>query len=467
MKAPVTLIKGDEIGIETDYREALPVNMFAVEKQILGAEGYMLQCDGLTDFAIGEGKDRAGVYNDRFRKHYRLSGTQFIEVAVDGTTTNLGTISGLSQARLESFYSFNTQGIIADGKFYLYGASEGFQEVTDPDLGEPIDGVWIDGYYFMTDGEYIFHTDITDESSIDPLKFATAEFMPDDSKGLSKSQDNKVMVWGRYTLEYFINAATENFAFSRVSTRAQKIGIVATHAKCEAKGVFYILGGRKDEAVSAHQVILGAARNIATREVDKIIAQYSEPELSDVRVESRTDKDITFVLFHLPNETLCYNQTVAQKFGVSVAWTQLKSTGNNYNAINGVFDARNAFWIYGDKEDTNIGKLDDTVCTHYGELVEWELFSPFLNLTEFSIDEISLEIVPGHTSFIGGTVALSFTYNGVTYGTETWLAYGGPSEYSHRFIVRRLGYVSNWVGIKLRGISKTKMAFALMEVTYS
>ena len=467
MKASVTLIKGNEIGIETDYRDALPVNMFAVEKQILGAEGYMLQYDGLETFTTGEGTDRAGVYNDRFQKHYRLSGTQLIEIAIDGTTSNIGTILGSSQARLESFYSFNTQGIIADGRFYLCDATNEFWEVTDSALGEPIDGVWIDGYYFMTDGEYIFHTDIDDESSIDPLKFATAEFMPDESKGLSKSQDNKVMVWGRYTLEYFVNVATENFAFSRISTRAQKTGIVATHAKCEAQGVFYILGGRKDEVVSAHQVVLGTTESIATREVDKIISQYSEPELSDVRIESRTAKNTTFILFHLPNETLCYNKTVAQKFGLSVAWSQLKSVGYNYRAINGIFDARNAFWIYGDKEYTNIGKLDDITCTHYGKLVAWELYSPFLNLANFSIDEISIDTIPGHSTFTDGTVALSFTYNGVTYGTEVWLAYGEPGKYSHQFIARRLGYVSNWVGIKLRGISKTKMAFALMEVTYS
>ena len=56
--------------------------------------------------------------------------------------------------------------------------------VTDSDLGDPIDGVWVDSYYFLTDGEYIYHTDITDETSIDPLKYATAEFMPDPSLGL-------------------------------------------------------------------------------------------------------------------------------------------------------------------------------------------------------------------------------------------------------------------------------------------
>jgi hypothetical protein len=470
MKAPITLIKGEKIGVETDYRDALPVNMFAVHREILGAQGYMLEHDGLTSFAIGEGIDRGAVYNDRFSNQYRLSGTSLLSVASDGTAVNLGTIPGTSQARLEDFYSFNTQGAIADGKFFLYDTTVGFREVTDADLGSPIDGIWIDGYYFMTDGEYIFHTDLLDESAIDPLKFATAEFMPDPSNGLSKTQDNKVAVWGRYSLEYFVNAAADNFAFSRVATRAQKIGIVATHAKCESQGLFYIVGGRKGESVSVHVVSLGSSEVIATREIDKILAKYTEPELSDIRVESRVDKNTNFILFHLPEETLCFNQTVAKVFGNKVAWNILKTgvTGeSNYRAVNGVFDARNALWIYGDKRDTTIGKLDDTVATHYTTITEWELFSPFINLENFSIDEIEIEIIPGHTSFVNGKVALSFTYNGVTYGTEAWLAYGEPNDYSKRFIVRRLGYVNDWVGIKLRGVSKTKMAFALMEVTYS
>ena len=99
---------------------------------------------------------------------------------------------------------------------FLYDPVGGFREVVDADLGSPIDGVWIDGYYFLTDGQYIYHTDLTDEAAIDPLKFATAEFMPDLSLGVAKTQDNKVIVFGRYTIEYFTNAATPNFAFSRI-----------------------------------------------------------------------------------------------------------------------------------------------------------------------------------------------------------------------------------------------------------
>ena len=65
------------------------------------------------------------------------------------------------------------------------------------------------------------------------------------------------------------NAATENFAFQRVETRAQKIGIVATHAKCESGKKWYITGGRKDDSVSVHIITLGNSEKASTREVDK------------------------------------------------------------------------------------------------------------------------------------------------------------------------------------------------------
>jgi len=470
MKEPVTLIKGDKIGIETDYWDALPQNMYAVKKQILKAQGYMICYPGLIDFGNGSGIDRGGVYNDRFKDHYRVSGQKLIKVSSNGAVTDLGGIPGTSQARMEGFYSFNTQGIIADGRFFLYDLTTGFREVTDTDLGSPIDGVWVDGYYFMTDGEYLFHTDIDDEESIDPLKFATAEFMPDASLGLAKTQDNKVLVFGRYTLEYFINIAQDNFAFSRVVTRAQKIGIVATHAKCEGSKGFYITGGRKHESVGVHQIGVGTSIKISTREIDKLIGQYTEPELSDMRMEARSEKDVSFIIVHLPGETLLYNETVADQFGKDVAWSILKtdvSGAAEYRAINGVFDARISKWIYGDKRDTNIGILSNTVFTQYDDIQEWILYTPLLKLDSLSIDEIDIETIPGHTTDINAKVSTSLTYNGVTYGSEYYQLYGEPNDYNQRFILRRLGIVNDWVGLKFRGATKSRMSFSLMEITYS
>jgi len=469
---PINLIKGDSIdnSVATDYRDALPVNMYAVRKDILGAKGYMIEYPGLTKLADGIGADRGANYNERFHELYRVSGNKLISVSTDGTVKELGTIPGTSQARLIDLYGFNTQGIIADGRFFLYSPTSGFNEVVDPDLGSPIDGVWVDNYYFMTDGEYLFHTELTDETSINPLQYATAEFSPDPSLGIGLTQDDKVIVFGRYSLEYFTNIASENFAFTRIATRGQKIGIVATHAKCElGGGSFYITGGYRDGAVSVYAVGIGSAVKVSTREIDKIIAKYSEPELSGMRMECRIENDVSFVLIHLPEETLCFNVSVAAEFGKEIAWTILKSgTGDTtYRGINGVLDARSGKWVYGDKLDSKIGLLDHDVATQYDAISEWVLCTPFIDLETFSIDEISIETIPGHTTTLDATVAMAITSNGVSYPSEHWMQYGKPNDYGQRFILRRLGYCNDWLGFRFRGVSKSRMAFALMELTYA
>ncbi len=283
-KEVIPFVKGDKIGVEADYRDALPVNYYAVKKTVLGSPAYMSAYPGLNQFSTSYGTDRGGFYNENQENHFRVSGEKFIEVNQNGTYTELGDIPGTDQAAMP--YSFNTQAVVANKQMWLYDTVNGFREVTDPDLGDPIDCVWIDGYYFLTDGDFIYHTDLSDESSIDPLKFATAEFMPDPSLGVAKTQDNKVIVFGRYSIEYFVNVSTDNFAFQRVETRAQKIGIVSTHAKCEIGGNFFVVGGRREESIGVHSISIGTTKKVSTREVDKILAEYSEPDLADITVNS-------------------------------------------------------------------------------------------------------------------------------------------------------------------------------------
>lgn len=457
----IPIIKGDRVSEKTDYRDALPVNSFAVIREILGTKGYMLAFPGISSFATGEGVDRGANFNERFGQHFRLSGEKLIKLNPDGTTENLGVIPGLNQAALPN--SFNTQAIIADGRFFLYDQTNGLVEVIDPDLGYPIDGTWIDGYYFLTDGEYIYHTDITNESSIDPLKFATAEFMPDKSLGVSVTQDDKVIVWGRYTIEYFTNIAQANFAFKRLETRAQKIGIVATHAKCEAGPLWYITGSRKNDSLGVYAISVGQSEKVSTREIDKILAEYKESDLKNMRMEARKEEDYQFIIVHLPEHTLCFNETVARQIGATVAWTILESGDKNYRAINTIFDSNTGFFICGDKFDNRIGKIDNTVFSQYDEPVQLEIYSPFINLETFSIDELRLETLPGTSPDNDATVGLSFTVDGLTYTPDYWMMYGE----NQRFIIYRLGYVADWVGFKFRALTKSRMSFANLQLRVS
>ena len=465
-KQQIPLIKGDKIDANTDYRDALPMNMLVIPKPILDAAGYMLCHPGLTQFGTAPGADRGGVYNDQQGTHFRVSGQKLVSIDTAGVMTVLGTISGSSQAAMP--YSTSTQAVIVDGKYYLYDTTAGFRQVTDIDLGTPLDAEWIDGYYFFTDGLNIFHTDLTDEAQIDPLKYSTADFMPDPVLGIGKTQDDKVMVFGRYSIEYFLNAGTTDFAFTRISNRAQKIGIVATHAKVEVQGQFFITGSRKQESLGVHVVGVGSSTKISTREIDKILAQYTDADLIDMRMESRSEEDIELVYIHLPNECLCFNITASQGFGKEMAWS-IVTTGKlekSWRAINGVYDPRNHKWVYGDKTEWFSCYLDHTVFTQYGVASEWLLYTPFMNMETMSIDEIEMQTIPGNTVFDDATLAFSMTKDGQNWSMEWWSMYGEPLDYNHRYIVRRLGTVNEWVGLRFRSVTKSRMAFSGLSVTY-
>lgn len=462
---PITFIKGDNVGSETDYRDSLPVNMIAIIKPLFNAAGYMLQAPGLTKLGDTTGKSRGGIWNERFKNHYRVDGSKFVSVSSDGTVTEIADVPGADTVSLP--YSFNTQGIVASGKFYLYDETNGFREVTDSDLGNPIDCVWIDNYYFFTDGENLYHTDITSEESIDALQFATSEFSPDPTLGVGKTADNKVIVFNRYTTEYFVNTASDNFAFQRQPSRAVKMGIVGTHCKAEMSDGWYTMGNRKEEAVGIHVIGVGSANRVSTREIEKVINKYTEEELSKSVLEARVEDGYSYLLVHLPKETLMMNENVARTQGVESAWTIL-STGyqQNYRAIHGVFDVRLGEWVYGDKNESVLGRLDEKQALHYGVETEWQMSTPFIFIENTSVSKFEIECLPGFNATDDRTVYMSITYDGVTQTSERPRDYGMRNEYGKRFIMRRLGYVRDWFAIRLRGLNSSRVAFARGFIEY-
>ena len=237
----VNLFKGDKVNDDVDYVDALPTNMYTVERAILDGDNYMTNFYGLTNLGTGEGLGRGCIWVSAldFEGHYRVSGYSLISLNSDGTTVVIGEISG--SGKVSMAYSFNNLAIVADGNLYYYNVADGLRLLDDPDIGSPIDIVWVDGYFFLTDGIDIFHSDITDEESFLPLDFGNAQFVPDASEGLGVNEDNEVIVYGAFTTEYFVNVGTENFAFQRIEQKAQKIGIMGTHCKSEMNGKWYIL----------------------------------------------------------------------------------------------------------------------------------------------------------------------------------------------------------------------------------
>ena len=107
----IPFIKGDKVDDNTDFRDALPVNYYAVLRDIYGEKGYMLNYYGLTDFATGQGVSRGSILVVRpgLEGQYRVSGTSLIKIENDQSVTVLGVISGTGQASMT--YSLNNLAI--------------------------------------------------------------------------------------------------------------------------------------------------------------------------------------------------------------------------------------------------------------------------------------------------------------------------------------------------------------------
>lgn len=466
---PIQLLQGQKVNSKTQYVDALQINVSGILMPILGAEGYLQQEPGLTQYGTSEGIDRGGAWNDRFQMLFRVSGDSLVSVDEDGVVTVLGTTTqSLIGKQASMAYSFNNQSIVIDGKWFLYNPTDGARRILDPDVGEPIDHVWVDGYFFFTDGDFLYHTDIDDEEAIDPLKFATSEFSPDRTKGVGLTTDDKVMAFNRFTIEFFENVATEFFAFRRITSRTVQYGIVGTYCKAQIGGEWFFMGGPSEGNISIFQLQVGTAKNISSHEVDDYIAQYSEEELENASLETRVVDNYPYLIVRLPNQTLMLNLKVAEFAGHEKAWTLLQSSTSSapYRAIHGVFDPRRAQWVYGDTLGPKLGYLDFDVATHYEELIECCLYTPFMYLETASIDQLMIQTIPGFTAVDDATVFFSMTYDGLTWSTEHLLEYGGPSAYGQRFIALALGYINNFFAFKFRWVSESRMAFSAGSILY-
>lgn len=459
------LIRGERQS-NLDYRDNLPVNFTTVIKQTKGAGGYLLTHDGLTEFSQVSGKARGGIFNDRFNKHYRVSGNAFESINADGSVDVLGVISGSSVCSFAR--SFNTQSILSDGKWYLWDGATLTQQL-DPELGVPIDHDWFLGIYVFTDGESVFHSDVVNETSISPLKYSSSEFAPDPILGVSRSGHQQIAAFNRYSTEYFFfnpSAPSGTSVLQVIQNKTVRAGIVGTHCKTLLDDLFFILGGRIDESPSFHIINGTSIESFSTREVDKLIAEYDETELKDVVLETRVVDRDKFIIAHLPNETLLYNHTVARQVGITQAWTIIKTdveVDNPWRGKFGVFDPRASKWIYGDILENKLGYLDQQSASQYGEQVEQILYSPIVPVKQGSIDNFEIETIPGYSS-ADVTCSFSMSYNGVTYGQEYFNAISTPDNYNDRYIARRLGYVSDDFNFKFRIVSNDKVAFSGLKV---
>jgi hypothetical protein len=364
MQIPV--LNGVYTNEAADFRVSYPYNLVPVPVDQGISQGYLRPAEGVTAFTgSGPGVDRGGINWNGVC--YRVMGTSLVSIDSGGVISVLGAVAGTDQVSFD--YSFDFLAVSGGGNLYLWNGATLVQN-TDPDLGTVVDFIWVDGYFMTTDGSFLAVTELTNPFSVLPTKYGSSEVDPDPILALLKLHNEPTAI-NRYTMETFSNIGGDGFPFSRIDGAMIDKGAVGTHACCVFMDNIALVGGGRNEAISVYLGSNGQMTRIATREIDLILASYTDETLAKVKIEPRVDKGHQLLYVHLPDKTLVYDGAASAVTNDRV-WFIVGS-----NLSQAQYRIRNfvrcySQWLVGDTVNPVIGTMTTAVSTHWGARIGWE-----------------------------------------------------------------------------------------------
>jgi hypothetical protein len=457
----VPILNGIYTDTAGDFRVEYPRNMVPVILKSGISDGYFRPADGIVSLGTGPGIDRGGIEWQGIL--YRVMGTKLVSISSLNVVTVIGDVGGTGQVTLD--YSFDYLAIASGGKLFLYRPSTGLQQVTDPDLGTVVDVVWVDGYFMTTDGEFLIVTELNDPFSVNPLKYGSAEADPDPVVALLKVR-NEVYALNRHTIEVFDNVGGSLFPFQRVEGAQVQRGAIGTHACCLFMESIAFIGGGRNEAPAVWLISGSNAQKISTREIDLILEEFTETQLSNVLVESRVDKGFRHLYIHLPDRTLVFDAEATTKAGMPVWFTLTSSLVGN-----SLYRARNLVWVYnkwvvGDPSSVSFGYLSDSLSSHWGVLNGWEFATIILYNESRGLIFHEMELIALTGNAIFGTdpsIWTSHTEDGLTWSQERVCKAGVTGVRGKRLSWLQQGRMRQWRAQKFRGTSDAQLSVARLE----
>lgn len=466
MAVPVPIMNGVYTDQNSDFRTSYPRNLEPVPKEQGVSKGYLRPARGIKKFGDGPGVDR-GAINWK-GKCYRVMGTKLCRIEDNGSATVLGDVGGAGQVSLD--YSFDRLAIASGGMLFYWNDST-LTKVTDSDLGNVVDFLWVDGYFMSTDGTFLIVTELNDPYSVNPLKYGSSEIDPDPIMGLIKLR-NEVYALNRYTVEVFQNVGGENFPFQRIEGAPMQRGSIGTHSCALFMQNIAFLGSGRNEAPAVWIGSNSTTEKLSTREIDQILKQYTEIQLSTVVMETRVDENHQLLYMHLPDTTWVYDGASSLLVGEPV-WYEL----NTAIVGKGTYRARNFCWCYdkwlcGDPTTANHGYLAADVSSHYGQVNGWDFSTMILfnGLQGAIVHSIELVGLTGRVNADKNpTIWTSYTVDGQTWSQEDPIYTGYKGERNHRLVwLEQGGFTDNqiWRIQKFRGNSDSHVSVAalLMEI---
>lgn len=483
----IPILSGILTDNKLDFQVSYPVNMVPVAESSGINNGFLRPHDGITELGTGPGVDRGGVVG-RFGVHYRVMGTKLVSIDADGVATELAEIPGVDQIpfKVKSSYSFDLLAIVSQRRLYYYNTSgktltydvgqstettippDTLVKVTDVDLGRPIDCVFINGVFVITDGEVIRSSSITNPVQFNPLSYESSEFDPDPVKALIVLK-KEIYALNRYSIELFraeITGGDIYLPFVPIQGAQIERGCVGTNACCAFNNTIAFLGGGHNEPISVYLGVNAQSLKIATRTIETLLSNYTESQLSSVIIEPRSYKNHDQLYIHLPDRTIVYDAAMSEAFEKPV-WFQLSGAAEGFS----VYPARrftyaHQKWFVGDPTSNSISVFDDTVSSQRGEKAGWQVDTPVIynQGNGLIIHDLELVALTGMVHF-GKTprISMSYSHDGKTFSQRKYIEVGKTGERMKRLLWTNNGEVRNWRIQRIEGDSDSHLSIARLE----
>lgn len=460
--AQVPLIAGIYASNTSELRTALPRNRVPVPTSSGVSEGYLGPGLGIDTFASGPDLDRGSINWNGVM--YRVMGSNLVRVGPGGEVVAIGSV-GNDGKPVTMDYSFDRLSISsAHGLYYWDGSS--VTQVTDPDLGIVLDQMFIGGYFMTTDGTSLVTTEINDPYAVNPLKYGSSEVDPDPVVALKRMRTEATAL-NRYTIETFQNVGGDGFPFQRIDGATVQKGCIGTHACCLFAESIAFLGSGRNEAPSVYLALSGNSQKLATREIDTILAGYSDEQLAGAVVEARIYKGHQHLFVHLPDQTLVFDAAATAAVGAPI-WFTLDSGLAEHSTFRGRFLCfAYGEWFVGDTAKAQIGKIVEGKSTHYGDVVGWNFETPIIYSegTGAVIHEMELVCLPGSVPLGDDPVIwASYSLDGQSWSQERSIPAGKTGQTLKRLCWRRQGFFRNWRVQRFRGTSDAHLAVLRLEM---
>jgi hypothetical protein len=397
-------------------------------------------------------------------------GSKLVKIEESGFATIIGDVGDPSPLNLVGStevtldYSFDRLAIASNNNLFYYDETT-LTQVTDPDLGDVIDVIWVDGYFMTTDGEFLVVTELADPFSVNPLKYGSSEIDPDPVKALLKIR-NEPHAINRYSIEVFNNIGGTGFPFQRIEGAQITKGTIGTHTCCKYLDAVAFLGGGRNESPAVWLGANGNTRKLSTREIDQLLKEYTEVELSTCLMEPRVDDSHQLLYLHLPDKTLVYDLAASNTTGQPV-WFILTSGVDE----TGQYLAKNFVWCYdkwiiGHPELAKTGSIVKNISSHWGEITTWEFGTQIIYNAGNGVvfHELELVCLSGRVA-VGEDPRISTQYSldGETWSQNKFITAGKTGKRNKRIVWLQQGTMRNWRIQRFKGDSNSMLSMARLE----